>query len=54
MQKLQKLWTGKGVVWFTVISSAPGEQGLCDRAQENDYVKQDGRGSHSGAARPQR
>ena len=23
MQKLQKEWTGKGVVWFTVISSAP-------------------------------
>jgi len=39
MQKLQKLWTGKGVVWFTVISSAPGEQGYVDATQENDYVK---------------
>src|ERR1044071_8990911 len=26
MQKLQKEWTGKGVEWFTVISSAPGTQ----------------------------
>jgi peroxiredoxin len=39
MQKLQKLWTGKGVIWFTVISSAPGEQGYVTAAQENDYVK---------------
>ncbi len=42
MQKLQKLWTGKGVVWFTVISSAPGEQGYVTAAQENDYVKRMG------------
>src|SRR5215471_12920456 len=27
MQHLQKAWTDKGVVWFTVISSAPGTQG---------------------------
>jgi len=26
MQALQQGWTGKGVVWFTVISSAPGKQ----------------------------
>jgi thioredoxin-related protein len=42
MQKLQKLWTSKGVVWFTVISSAPGEQGYMTAAQENDYVKRIG------------
>jgi peroxiredoxin len=42
MQKLQKLWTSKGVVWFTVISSAPGEQGYVTAAQENDYVKRIG------------
>jgi peroxiredoxin len=42
MQALQKLWTGKGVVWFTVISSAPGEQGYVTAAQENDYVKRIG------------
>jgi hypothetical protein len=27
MERLQHEWTGKGVVWFTVISSAPGKQG---------------------------
>jgi hypothetical protein len=42
MQKLQKLWTSKGVVWFTVISSASGEQGYVTAAQENDYVKRMG------------
>ena len=39
MQHLQKEWTGKGVVWFTVISSAPGTQGYVTASQENDYVK---------------
>lgn len=38
MQALQKEWTGKGVVWFTVISSAPGMQGYVSAAQENDYL----------------
>jgi peroxiredoxin len=40
MQRLQKEWTAKGVVWFTVISSAPGTQGFVTPSQENDYVKQ--------------
>ena len=39
MQALQKEWTGKGVVWFTVISSAPGEQGYVTPAEENAYVQ---------------
>ncbi|HUD53995.1 MAG TPA: redoxin domain-containing protein [Terracidiphilus sp.] len=38
MQALQKEWTAKGVVWFTVISSAPGEQGYVTPVQENEYV----------------
>jgi peroxiredoxin len=38
MQALQKEWTAKGVVWFTVISSAPDEQGYVTPAQENEYV----------------
>jgi peroxiredoxin len=42
MQSLQKEWTAKGVVWFTVISSAPGEQGYVDAAQENAYMKKMG------------
>jgi peroxiredoxin len=39
MQRLQKEWTAKGVVWLTVISSAPGTQGFVTPSQENDYVK---------------
>jgi peroxiredoxin len=42
MQRLQKEWTAKGVVWLTVISSAPGTQGFVTPTQENDYVKQMG------------
>jgi peroxiredoxin len=40
MQKLQKQWTDKGIVWLTVISSAPDTQGYVTAEQENDYVKQ--------------
>ncbi len=39
MQRLQKEWTGKGVVWFTVISSASGTQGYVTAADANEYVK---------------
>ena len=39
MQRLQKEWTAKGVVWLTVISSAPGTQGFVTPAQEKDYLK---------------
>src|SRR5437016_5785101 len=39
MQRLQKEWTSKGIVWFTVISSAPGTQGYVTASEENDYVK---------------
>jgi hypothetical protein len=42
MQSLQKQWTAKGVVWLTVISSAPGTQGYVDAAQENAYVSKMG------------
>jgi peroxiredoxin len=38
MQHLQKEWTSKGVVWLTVISSAPGQQGYVTAQQENDYM----------------
>src|SRR5256886_4158634 len=39
MQRLQKEWTTKGVVWFTVISSAPGTQGYVTSSEENDYIR---------------
>jgi peroxiredoxin len=38
MQALQKEWIAKGVVWFTVISSAPGKQGYVTDAEENAYL----------------
>src|SRR6202041_1956599 len=38
MQKLQKQWTSKGVVWFTVLSSAPGKQGFLPASDENAYI----------------
>jgi peroxiredoxin len=40
MQALQKEWTAKGVVWFTVISSARGQQGYVTPDQENAYLTQ--------------
>jgi peroxiredoxin len=38
MQRLQKEWTAKGVVWFTIISSVPGTQGYMTAADENAYM----------------
>jgi peroxiredoxin len=38
MQRLQKQWTARGVVWFTIISSAPGKQGYVTATEENDYL----------------
>src|ERR1700730_12023385 len=40
MQRLQREWTGKGVIWFTIISSAPGTQGYVTAPEENAYVKE--------------
>jgi peroxiredoxin len=39
MQKLQKEWTAKGVVWLTVISSAEGEQGYVTAAEQNAHLQ---------------
>lgn len=38
MQRLQHEWTARGVVWLTIISSAPGEQGYMTASEENDYL----------------
>jgi hypothetical protein len=40
MQRLQKEWTARGVIWLTVISSAPGTQGFVTPAQEKEYLRQ--------------
>ena len=42
MQKLQKSYTDKGVVWLTVCSSAQGEQGHHDAAAWNAKRKEHG------------
>ena len=38
MQALQKDWTAKGVVWLTVLSSAKGEDGYLNAADENTQM----------------
>jgi peroxiredoxin len=42
MQKLQKKWTGAGVVWLTVNSSAAGKQGHVEGAQANQLMQEKG------------
>jgi len=39
MENLQKEWTARGVVWLSIISSAPGAQGYVTPSEENDYLK---------------
>ena len=39
MQTIQKEATGQGVVWLTIISSAPGTQGHVNAAQANELTK---------------
>ena len=38
MQALQKEATGQGVIWLTVISSAPGTQGYVSPAEANELT----------------
>ena len=40
MQKLQKEWTAKGVVWLTILSSSAGQQGHMEAARANAYFAQ--------------
>jgi peroxiredoxin len=42
MEKLQQVWTKKGVVWFSVISSAPSAEGSVTSDQANADVKSHG------------
>jgi peroxiredoxin len=44
MQKLQKEWTAKGVVWLTVSSSGPGQQGYVDGTTAAALMKEKGGG----------
>jgi peroxiredoxin len=42
MQKLQKDETAKGIVWLSIISSAPGEQGYVEGTDANELTKSRG------------
>lgn len=42
MQKLQKQFTGEGVVWLSICSSAPGKQGHVDGPKANEVMKEKG------------
>lgn len=42
MQSLQKEATGEGVVWLTILSSAPGEQGNVTAAEANELTRSRG------------
>ena len=39
MEALQREWRSKGVVWLSLISSAPGQQGYATPAEENAYLE---------------
>jgi hypothetical protein len=39
IESQQREWTAKGVVWLSIISSAPGEQGYVTPSEENAYLK---------------
>ena len=41
MQALQKEYTAKGVVWFSIDSSAPGEEGNYPAEKLNEIARQD-------------
>ena len=38
MQALQKKWTEQGIIWLSVISSPPGEEGFADGARANSLT----------------
>ena len=42
MQALQKEYTAKGVVWLSIISSAPGKQGHSTAGEANAAIKEHG------------
>lgn len=42
MQRLQKQATGNGVIWLSIVSSAPGTQGYTTPAEAREIMKRDG------------
>ncbi|HEX9982187.1 MAG TPA: thioredoxin family protein [Thermoanaerobaculia bacterium] len=47
MQALQKKYAGKGVVWLSVVSSAPGNQGHYANDKANALTKEKGAAPHA-------
>ncbi len=41
MQKLQTEYTGKGIVWLTIVSSGDGEQGFMSPEDSNAYMEKE-------------
>ncbi len=39
MQRLQQEKTGQGIVWLSVVSSAPGQQGSVDKTKANELTE---------------
>ncbi len=52
MQRLQKEWGAKGVIWLSVLSSAQGQQGYSTAAEENAYLVQAGATPHAAILDP--
>ena len=44
MQRLQKQYTDKGIIWLSIISSAPGKQGYVEADRANELTTS--RGAH--------
>lgn len=42
MQKLQKMYTEKGVIWLSICSSAPGKQGYYEPEKIKEILKEKG------------
>lgn len=47
MQALQKKYAAKGVVWLSIVSSAPGNQGHYPNAEMNAMTKERGAAPHA-------
>ena len=47
MQALQKKYAGKGVVWLSIVSSAPGKQGHYSNDKANELTKEKGAAPHA-------
>ena len=52
MQRLQKEWGAKGVIWLSVLSSARGQDGYSTPAEENAYLVQAGATPHAAILDP--